>query len=304
MIKSLTVTNYLGEKLTLDLANPYTSGLAIEYINGLGPGEATINMTEIATNDGSLYNSARLPSREITIGLRFLWDPTIEDARHKTYKYFPIKKKVTLRFVTDTRTLEIDGYVQSNEPDIFSKKEGCTISILCEDPYFYSTYGGGSGSVTFYGVTPLFEFAFENDSLTTPLLEFGNIENKSENLVAYDGDVEIGIIIKIHSLGNASGITIYNAGTREVMNIDSTKLVELTGSDIIAGDTITINTTRGHKSIYLSRGGTDINILNCLDRDSDWFQLVKGDNIFAFSAAEGETNLQFRLDYKSAYEGV
>ena len=37
MIKSVTVTNYLGESLKMELTNPYDSGIAITDITGIGP---------------------------------------------------------------------------------------------------------------------------------------------------------------------------------------------------------------------------------------------------------------------------
>ena len=46
------------------------------------------------------------------------------------------------------------------------------------------------------------------------------------------------------------------------------------------------------------------NILNCLDKDSDWFQLSKGDNIFAYVVEEGTTNVQFKIENRTAFEGV
>ena len=42
MIKSVTVTNYLGEKLKMELARPEESGFAITQIKGLGPQKSTI----------------------------------------------------------------------------------------------------------------------------------------------------------------------------------------------------------------------------------------------------------------------
>ena len=103
MIKSITVTNYLGDSIKLDLARPEESGFVVTSVTGLGSGKANINMTEVATNDGSLYNSSRLPSRNIVISLKYLWQSTIEDVRQLSYKYFPIKKKLTLLIETDNR---------------------------------------------------------------------------------------------------------------------------------------------------------------------------------------------------------
>ena len=44
--------------------------------------------------------------------------------------------------------------------------------------------------------------------------------------------------------------------------------------------------------------------LNCLDKNADWFQLAKGDNIFAYTAEYGSTNLQFKIENRIVYEGV
>ena len=54
MIKSITITNYLGESIKIFLAqdNP-DHGLLIKSIEGLGPAKANINTTNLATNDGS-----------------------------------------------------------------------------------------------------------------------------------------------------------------------------------------------------------------------------------------------------------
>ena len=78
----------------------------------------------------------------------------------------------------------------------------------------------------------------------------------------------------------------------------------LSSDVIVASDDIIISTLKGDKSIILIRDGVLYNILNCLDRDIDWFSLQKGDNIFAFAADEGITNLQFRIENKVIYEGV
>ena len=151
MIRAVTVTNYLGESKRFELAFPEKSGFAVQSISGFGPSKADINTTEISTNDGSLYNSARVNSRNIVMSLKLMFNPQIEDTRHDSYKYFPIKKKVTLLIETDNRICETYGYVESNEPDIFSSDETTQISIVCPDPYFYSAGPDGTNTTIFYG---------------------------------------------------------------------------------------------------------------------------------------------------------
>lgn len=302
MIKSITVTNYLGDSLKLELTRPELSGFIVTSVTGLGAGTANINTTDIATNDGSLYNSARVQSRNIVLSLQFMWKDTIEDARQMTYKYFPIKKKVKLVIETDNRLSEIEGYVESNEPNIFSKDETTDISIICPYPFFSSAVG--DQTTVFSGIEPMFKFPFSNESLEDNLLIMGEIQNKTENVVVYEGDVETGVTITIHALGDASNITIYNVSTREVMSIDTDKLEAMTGSAIVAGDDIVICTVKGQKSVTLIREGVFTNILNCLGKNANWFQLSKGDNIFAYTAESGASNIQFKIENKILYEGV
>lgn len=304
MIRAITVTNYLGDSIKLDLARPEQSGFVVTSVTGLGSGKANINMTEVATNDGGLFNSSRLPSRNIVISLKYLWHDSIEDVRQLSYKYFPIKKKLTLLIETDNRQAEIDGYTETNEPTIFSKDEGSDISIVCPNPFFYSAGKDGINTTIFYGVEPLFEFPFSNESLYECLLEMGRIQNQTEKTIVYSGDAEIGVTIAIHAIGEARNITIYNTGTREIMRIDTDKLKAFTGSGIIPGDEIIICTVKGQKSITLLRNGKTTNILNCLDKNADWFQLAKGDNIFTYTVEEGRANLQFRIENRIVYEGV
>ncbi len=304
MIKSVTITNHLDESIKLDLFNPDESGFIIKNIDGLGPVKANINFKELATNDGSIDNSARLSSRNIVMSLQFIESPTIEETRLKSYKYFPIKRNIKILIETDNRICETIGRVETNVPTIFSNAEGCQISVLCPNPYFYSAGENGTNQTIFYGTDPLFEFPFSNESLTEDLIEFGSIENRTEGTVYYDGDAEIGITIQIHAVGEAAGLVIYNTRTRELMRINDDKLKSLIGSGIQAGDEITITTSRGEKGIYILRNGVTTNILNSLEKPIKWFQLSKGDNTFAYTASAGLTNLQFRIENKVIYEGV
>lgn len=304
MIKSIKITNYLGESLTLEMGSPEKSGLFIKKIEGLGPPKADINAKELATSDGGVYNSARATTRNIVITLGFLFNPTIEDMRQLTYKYFPIKQKLRFRIETDNRIAETYGYVESNEPEIFSKDEDTQISIICPDPYFYSAGKDGTQVTVFSGVEAQFEFPFSNESLTENLIEIGTLQYSTEQNIYYAGDSEVGVLITIHAIGSAGTITIYNTGTREMMKIDANKIKTLTGDGIINGDDIIVSTSKGDKYINLVRDGITKNILNALDKTSDWFQLAKGDNIFAYTATSGATNLQFKIENKLMYEGV
>ena len=137
MIRGITIINHLGEELALSMTDP--TSVAITNIDGIGPVKADINSIDLATDDGAIFNSARLGTRNLVFTLLYLWSPTIEDARQMTYRYFPVKKPVTVMITTNNRKVKTTGYVESNETTMFSKTTGSQISIICPDPMLYST---------------------------------------------------------------------------------------------------------------------------------------------------------------------
>lgn len=302
MIKSIKVTNPKGESLVLDLFHPEKSGLIVRSISGLGPPKANINSTDLATADGALYSSARASTRNIVFNLQFMFAPTIEDSRQLTYKYFPLKKLVKIEVETDNRSLETSGYVESNQPDIFSKEETTQISILCLNPFFYDP----NPSVTqFATVTPTFEFPFSNESISESLIEFGTINLDTRSTIDYFGDVDTGVLITIHALGSVSGsLTIYNVETQEKMVIDLAKIKTLIGKDYGSGDDIIISTVSGDKYVQVLHDGKYTNAIAAIEKLADWFQVSVGRNIFNFTVTKGIENLVMSFSYRNAYGGI
>lgn len=302
MIKSIKVTNPKGESLVLDLFHPEKSGLIVRSISGLGPPKANINSTDLATADGALYSSARASTRNIVFNLQFMFAPTIEDSRQLTYKYFPLKKLVKIEVETDNRSLETSGYVESNQPDIFSKEETTQISILCLNPFFYDP----DPSVTqFATVTPTFEFPFSNESNTENLIEFGTINLDTRSTIDYVGDVDTGVLITIHALGSVSGyLTIYNVETQEKMVVDLAKIKTLIGKDYGSGDDIIISTVSGDKYVQVLHDGKYTNAIAAIEKLADWFQVSVGRNIFNFTVTKGIENLVMSFSYRNAYGGI
>lgn len=302
MIKSIKVTNPKGESLVLDLFHPEKSGLIVRSISGLGPPKANINSTDLATADGALYSSARASTRNIVFNLQFMFAPTIEDSRQLTYKYFPLKKLVKIEVETDNRSLETSGYVESNQPDIFSKEETTQISILCLNPFFYDP----NPSVTqFATVTPTFEFPFSNESISESLIEFGTINLDTRSTIDYFGDVDTGVLITIHALGSVSGsLTIYNVETQEKMIIDLAKIKTLIGKDYGSGDDIIISTVSGDKYVQVLHDGKYTNAIAAIEKLADWFQVSVGRNIFNFTVTKGIENLVMSFSYRNAYGGI
>lgn len=300
MIKSIKVINYLKESLEIELGSPEKSGLLITSITGLGAGNAVINSSDLSVSDGSVFNSSRLENRNIVLEMKYYGDNP-EESRHKTYKYFPIKKPLTIQFTLGDRVCEATGYVESNEADIFSEKAGCSISIICPDPLLYSIY---ESSTPLSGIVPRFEFPFFREIDDNSEIVMSDIHIVKDTSVHYVGEAEVGISIYIHALGEITDFTIYNTGTREKISIIDSVIQRITGYKIMARDDIFISTIRGAKKATLIRNGHSYNIINAIDKNADWFMLSKGDNIFTYTATTGEFNAQINIKNRIAYEGV
>lgn len=140
MIKTVSVVNQFGDEISTNFVGAYEAPYVITKIEGHGPVGADINLTQFATNDGAMFNSARVRERTMTLTLAVVAQPgkTIEHARRWIYKTYAVKNRVEMAFVTDTGTYIMTGYVEKCEPDIFEKITKVKITIVCPDPYFYA----------------------------------------------------------------------------------------------------------------------------------------------------------------------
>ena len=319
MIKSVTAINYRGEECKIVLSEPDPAhGLLITNITGIGPGDAIINTSDYATNDGSEFNSARLSARSIQITLLLSDDDdqmTIEKARHNAYKYFPLKKQIRLVFDIDEGLVYIDGRVEKNDPTIFSKNESLTIDIKCPDPFFYKYLPGTKNSEETYelmSVNPALEFIYDSNEdlgvLETPY-EVGRYASSTDTLFAvidYDGDVENGFDGIIDIIGELQGdIVIQRYNTAEYFKIDKLKLEALVGDTIGAGDVIYFSTDEKHCYCKIVKDGIETICLNAVDLvGSTWLLLYPGENVFTYTITDGLDNTQLTISYKSKFQGV
>ena len=140
MIKTVSVVNQFGDEISTNFVGAYEAPYVITKIEGHGPVGADINLTQFATNDGAMFNSARVGERTMTLTLAVVAQPgkTIEHARRWIYKTYAVKNRVEMAFVTDTGTYIMRGHVEKCEPDIFEKITKVKITIVCPDPYFYA----------------------------------------------------------------------------------------------------------------------------------------------------------------------
>lgn len=300
MINKLTAINDNGNELVLNLMNYESNGICLVNVDGLGPPKATINMSNLASGDGGVFNSARTSTRNIVMDMLYSQIYDAEKLRQILYKVFPLKSKVKLFIETDERSAIVEGYVESNNPKIFSNTAGCQISIICPSSYMYSI---NPRDIQITGVRPNFEFPFENEGMD-PMIEFGIIKTDQIEEILYEGDVNTGVIVKITALGPVGDITIYNTTTRITMTIHNDSILNITGSNIDAGDTIELSTIVGDKHLILIRDGKTYNIINSLNKDTEWINLKKGINMFAYRSTYGRQYIDITISNLTTYEGI
>ena len=304
MINSVTVINHRGESKKIVLADPEQSGFAITNITGLGPPNADIHTTELSSNDGAVYNSARATSRNIVISFVFFFSPTIEAVRLESYKFFPIKKFIILQIETDTRTYIARGYVESNIPTIFSNQEGCDISILCPSAYFNAIdkFGEYSGEVANLSE---FEFPFSNESLSGNMIEFGIIRQMSDFEIFNPSTVETGFVLRLRLIKPSERlytIILYKLGTDETMVFT---LSRLPGGGMQIDDELVVSTIPGSKRASLLRNRELLSANAALSRNSKWLQLDPGINVFRLNVPLADLSaFEISYEFSPLYEGV
>lgn len=280
---SLKVENDRGNTLELTNNPNYT----VFKIEGLNPPHATINSSVNTTTDGSNINSVRLENRNIVIYMTMEGD--IETNRINLYKYFPVKKTVKLYFSNESRDIFIEGTVEIIECDLFSQKQVAQISIICPKPYFKDV----ENLVTIFSdVSSLFEFPF---SITKSGVEISAITTNQRRSIINTGDIETGVIIKLFATGTVVNPVIYDVLKRTQLKLNF---------NMLASDTVVINTNVGEKSIELIRDGLTYNAMGYMTQDSTWFKIEAGDNVFTYDADSGNSNLQITFTTSILYSGV
>lgn len=157
----LTNMEVYSPRVSVPLLPVSTEGLSadpiqIRNIDGLGPVDANIGTSPFGSVDGESYSGSSVGKRNIvlTLGLNPDWKvQTIASLRRLLYEYFMPKQAVILRFFSDDMpTVDIRGYAETMEPNIFSEDPELQISIICPLPDFVaveetvvaSTVGDGS----------------------------------------------------------------------------------------------------------------------------------------------------------------
>lgn len=295
MITEVSSLNKGGESLNLDLFDPWSSGIAVKEITGLGPVKTELSLERYALIDGAFLKGARVGTRNVVLTLIPVGED-IQTERRKIYHYFPVGETVTFGVVTDQVAVKSSMIVESVEPNIFSERQEIGVSLIAIDPYWRSNSPSITGLVGFNDVTPLFQFPFKSADNPKELI-FGDMSNSSGKDINYLGDADTGVVITFSFNGNVSNLTVINQTYDEAMIINKVK-------DFYRGEQLVIDTRPAKKSVKHIAGGKESFITGVLDIKSQWIKLHPGNNTIGLQFVGNPKDMDISIEYETLYRGV
>lgn len=241
---------------------PSDDPVVLRGIDGLGPVKAEITTTPSGTSRGATYQGSSTGGRNIVLALGLNPDwmtQTVSNLRQLLYRYFMTEQWVKLRFYSDELpTTDIEGYVESFEPNIFSQDPEIQVSIINPKPDFVEI-----DATIYRGVVG---------------------DGTDQMVVDYVGTVSTGIEIRVD---RSIELPAYSGPlTIRVENSD--------GIQEIAVDPVTVDTTRsykmssvqGQKRVQTESLISPDDVINLLKvKNGDWPVLQPGENLVSVLAA-------------------
>lgn len=236
----------------------------IRDIKGLEPVKAEITTTPLATGRGERRQGSSTGKRNIvlSLGLNPDWvDQTMATLRQQLYRYFMPEEWCKLRFISShLPTVDIEGYVESMDPNIFSQDPEYQISIICPQP----------------------DFVDVDATIYNGVVDDGSIELEFE----YIGTVKTGFELRIdRSVANPS-----YSGSIVVTNLAPVdpQIIEI---DPVVIDTLKyfkLSTLQGRRRLQTVdyADGAVANLLDKMTGASVWPALKPGTNVFSVAAEE------------------
>lgn len=294
MISEISSTTKSGERLTIMLSDPYSSGIAVKEITGLGPVKADLSMDRYALIDGAFLKGVRVGTRNVVLTL-IPWGEDIQHLRRKLYKYFGVSETISLEVITDWVSAKSDFIVESVEPNIFSERQEIQVSLIGLDPYWKASSSQIQKVIGFNDTAPQFEFPFFSED--NHKLIFGDMANSTGKDIRYLGDAPAGATITFTFNGTVGNLIISNTTYDETMSISK-------AGQFYAGEQLVVDTRSGKKSITHMAGGKVSYISGILAPGSEWIQMHPGINTIALQYSGGSEDLSVSIEYETLYRGI
>lgn len=277
---------YQGRDESINLIN--TENLQLSAYEGLNQPTAEIVSLTNPNIKGTRYQRSAIQDRQISFTF-FVYD--VENTRYKIMKVFKIGEKGTLHLKNDYREGKIDCYVEEVNFDRFQQLTTLQILLRAPDPYFE---GLSEITTELDNITKMFSFkAF----ITEPVV-LGLIESEHKATIINKSDDDLGIEIAIYANGKVVNPYVVNTTTDQTIGVN---LV------LTEGESLIIDTHKGRKKITWRHndGRVPENVINKIMVNSEFFSLIRGENILRFGASNGSgVYADCRVRYNNKYEAI
>jgi hypothetical protein len=286
-MEKITFINAKGETIEFSNVPPYT----VVSIQGTSAADVDHQAQKAPFQDGSTYIDSYLKERPIDIVFEILANNPVE--------LFSLRRQATriLNPKLGPGLLVYEYYGGKNEiaavpelplfPDGNGNKgleyQRGSCSFVAHNPYWNSIEEAEQSLTAWIGK---FEFTFEFP------VEFG--ERADRATILNGGDEKTPVIIKF--TGPATNPIVTNETTGEWIKVN-----RILGD----GDVLEVNTAFGNKTVEIvSPDGTKTNVFNYIDLESEFFQLIPGENQLSFSSDDIDNVGRVLIKYKNRYLGV
>lgn len=257
-----------------------SSQFQLRDVIGLGPVTAKINTVPFGSSSGESFNGSSVGKRNIvlTIGLNPNWvEQSMASLRQSLYAYFMPEEKISLElFSTHLPTVGIEGYVESLEPNIFSRDPEVQVSIICPQP----------------------DFVDLDATIVSGLVDIGSPGDRTP--IAYVGTRPTGFTVLVSSTIE----TPTYEGQFSIKNL--TEFLASVSYEALVDDTHTtlFSSIQGSKFIHgLIDGESEVdNLLKTVSGETLWPRLFSGFNLF--SVTGDEAGQQWSMEYFNRFGGI
>lgn len=287
----LDFVNFRGDILALT-RNQY---FALIDLEGQTEANANISSLTIGGVDGDIVNDVNTQPRTIVLNLRIKSGVNVEEAKRAILSVVKLKKKGSLLWTQNDRTVTIEGIVEAVEMPRYTNAVAMQITLHCEQPFWEDI------EKVVQEITEVINLHYFTDSpedmlyFTEEGIPFGEYDFLRTRSFYNKGDVAVGAEIEIVAYDTVNNPIIYNEYG------DFFGIGYGTGAKKVTmqnGDIIRINTTKGKKSVTLN----GVNIYDKIKPSSAWLQLEAGDNQFTINSDdESKENMAFSVSYKRRY---
>lgn len=296
-MRSITCTNQITN-ISITFGEDKFSPFFLATADGLYQTKNNLYISDNTMTDGGTYQGSVAEKRNIVLYVMenpqspdFVYD---QENRDLLYSLFRKGELGTLVYTENGKSRKIDYYSEGIKR-ANKKSRLFSISLICPNPMFRDNQDNIVSMANWIeGFEFIHEFFEEGE-------EFAYRSNvRLVNIVNDKAANNIGITITITATSAVTNPTITHVETEKKISVGSASKP----FNMVRGDVLTITTAVNNKHIKLQHDGVVTEVNEYMTEDSEFIQLMYGDNTIAYAADAGAEYMIVDIKYTYEYEGA